>query len=1130
MPPDFTILLAKSTVMFVECCPLAASLTTIAQRGFATGGGFLVLKSALRVSAAQRSRRWRCFHESLEPRVLLSGDVLSNHYDAGSTGQYNVETVLTPANVASTQAANSITTNFGRKFSTTLDGQVYAQPLARTGVNIARRESQGVHNVLYVATMHDSLYAIDANSGAILWQDSFLQIGDPRVNGSLNVTTGVSTIPAVSGNNPLVNPNDVGPEAGILATPTIDPNTGILYLLAATQEFRTTNTATPADSGDKHFVQRLWAINTSDGSVAITPTNNPPSNISPTSGGQMIGDTIMNSTSYSSYTGYHYVAGPFVKGTGNNGAQTGITNDGWSTDFNNVTTPWGSQAQTPMDAHYIAFNALLQMNRVATTLVNGEIYLGFASHGDAGPYYGWLLGYNASTLSNNAAFVTIPTFDAVKGSAGATAVGGLWGAGASIASDGTYLYFTVGNGSFNTDPGNFSATFTANDHGNIVQLPLDSDYGDSVMKFQFDPNATQANINIANGIICNPNGTYDPDGGYNTNGYGIKVVDFFAPSNAHVLNLHDEDVGSGGVMLIPPTGPQARTAHFNSGTGLWTVQADSTGDPMLVTGGKEGRIYLINANNLGGFNTQYVTAGNEIDSTTNPAVDPAPYDRVLGEYYYRQANGNPGIYANDQTDKVYSIAGYFNGEIYMGMGAGPTGTLQSPEQGFALTDFTFKAGTRTGIEPTPNFTTANKFGGRGTTPAISSNGLSNPIIWNTLVQHLSTDALMAYDTSGNTLFNSNWTIVGQANNISNTLTNGVTNATGVKFSIPTVFNGMAFVGTGGGSGTSGKQLGTIVGYGLLNSPPPPTKPSQPDLTGATDTGTSNHDDITADNTPTFVGYAAPGSTVSLLIDGQSKGVTTASDGGIYAVTSSVIPDGTHNVVAIATTMNGASTTSVAGTITINTTSPALAAAIFDYSGDNQSVESVFTTDVTGSIQADDLTLVNSVDGSNVPAENLVVHVNPATRSATWTFQNYPGDALPDGAYFARVSAAGISDVAGNHPASDIVFGFTFLNGDANHDGVVNALDFNVLATNYGHSSATFSQGDFNYDGGVDSRDFGALASRFGAVAVSLPLGTPLASSPALPAAPNPAALAFSNTSISADILRNDVATDPPLAA
>lgn len=73
-----------------------------------------------------------CGVEPLERRAMLAaGDVLANHYTAGSTGEDLNETVLTPANVNSA--------SFGKVFTTTLDGQVYAQILAVANVNITRR-------------------------------------------------------------------------------------------------------------------------------------------------------------------------------------------------------------------------------------------------------------------------------------------------------------------------------------------------------------------------------------------------------------------------------------------------------------------------------------------------------------------------------------------------------------------------------------------------------------------------------------------------------------------------------------------------------------------------------------------------------------------------------------------------------------------------------------------------------------------------------------------------------------------------------------------------------------------------------------------------------------------------------
>src|SRR4051812_38248103 len=128
--------------------------------------------------------------QPLEPRMLLAGDLLTYHNDAFSTGQNLTETVLTPANVNST--------TFGKLFTTTLDGQVYAQPLFKSNVKITRGPSLGVHNVLFAATQHDSLYAINPNTGAVLWQDSFLNITTPT---NLTATTGVSPIGANSTTN-----------------------------------------------------------------------------------------------------------------------------------------------------------------------------------------------------------------------------------------------------------------------------------------------------------------------------------------------------------------------------------------------------------------------------------------------------------------------------------------------------------------------------------------------------------------------------------------------------------------------------------------------------------------------------------------------------------------------------------------------------------------------------------------------------------------------------------------------------------------------------------------------------------------------------------------------------------------
>ena len=108
----------------------------------------------------------RPFLELLESRCLLATNITQYHVDTQSTGANLTETQLTPSNV---NAAD-----FGQLYNTPLDGQVYAEPLVPTNVSIVAGPNTvgtpGTYNsVVFVATEHDSLYAIDSASGAILW-------------------------------------------------------------------------------------------------------------------------------------------------------------------------------------------------------------------------------------------------------------------------------------------------------------------------------------------------------------------------------------------------------------------------------------------------------------------------------------------------------------------------------------------------------------------------------------------------------------------------------------------------------------------------------------------------------------------------------------------------------------------------------------------------------------------------------------------------------------------------------------------------------------------------------------------------------------------------------------------------
>ena len=142
--------------------------------------------------------------------------VYTQQYNNARTGSNTFEKFLTPKNVNSAQ--------FGKLFSFTVDGQIYAQPLWVQGVTIP---GQGVHAVVYVATELDSVYAFDANTGAPLWQDNFT---DPA--------NGIGPVPCGTDGKTQISCG-VYPYYGITGTPVIDPQTGTMYLVARTYNKKT---------------------------------------------------------------------------------------------------------------------------------------------------------------------------------------------------------------------------------------------------------------------------------------------------------------------------------------------------------------------------------------------------------------------------------------------------------------------------------------------------------------------------------------------------------------------------------------------------------------------------------------------------------------------------------------------------------------------------------------------------------------------------------------------------------------------------------------------------------------------------------------------------------------------------
>jgi hypothetical protein len=338
-------------------------------------------------------------------------NVTTYHNDTSRTGSNPYETILTTANV------NSNT--FGLLFSYPVDGFVYAQPLYLSGLAFGKVK----HNVVFIATEHDSVYAYDADY-------PYLTAATPPVP-LWHVSLGTSVPNGDTGTG------DIVPEIGITSTPVIDAHAGTLYVEAKTKE--------QDASGNTIYVHRLHALNVLNGK-------------------EKNGSPVIIQGS--------------VPGTGDG-------SDGTNVAFN------------PLIQH--CRPALLEGSFTVGKVKHTAIYLGYASHGDNGPYHGWLFAYDASSLKQLGLFNTTP--NAVTNGY-PLAAGGIWQSGGGLVWDGSSVYFMTGNGTFD-----------------VTNDSMAPGYGDAFVKM----------------------------GTTNT----LSVASYFAGFDQLQLDDSDADLGSGGPLLLP---------------------------------------------------------------------------------------------------------------------------------------------------------------------------------------------------------------------------------------------------------------------------------------------------------------------------------------------------------------------------------------------------------------------------------------------------------------------------------------------------------------------------------------------------------------------------------------------------
>lgn len=261
-----------------------------------------------------------------------------------------------------------------------------------------------------------------------------------------------------------------------------------------------------------------------------------------------------------------------------------------------------------------SFDPSQHVERAALLLADGTIYTSWTSHCDSGPYYGWIIAYSERTLAQSAV-LNVAANSGGRGPA-------IWMSGGGPAADSNgNVYLLTANGAFET---------TLDGNG----FPSGGDYGNSFLKLA-------------------------------TAGGGLTVADYFTMSNAVAESDADEDLGSGGILLLPDLTDSSGTVRH-----------------LAIGAGKDGNLYVVNRDSMGRFSPD------------------------ANNIWQQLTNALPG--------GIFSNPAYFNSTVYYGTRGGQLMAFPIHQAQLASS---------------PSSRTTTSFTYPGTSPVVSADGINNGIVW-----------------------------------------------------------------------------------------------------------------------------------------------------------------------------------------------------------------------------------------------------------------------------------------------------------------------------------------------------------------------------------------------------------------